>query len=367
MKILLTIFIIVSQLAVAAQQPASTKTSTDRVEIILFTDFQCPYCARFAESFRELQSRGVEGVEMTMQFKHFPLRIHPAAPLVHQAALAAAEQGKFWEMHDLLFANQSAVKREDLVEYATRMGLDLDRFRADLDSDRLKKIIEADLAEGQRLRVQGTPTYFVNGKKYSGTRSFDELKQLIQRENQRAQVLSEIADNLLSLGPSDALVTLELYADLQSPVSRQAVEVLDQMMQKYPTKARIQFRNFPLAFHPQASLAHEAAMIAASQGRFWDFARYILDHQDSLREQDLIAQAGRIGLDEKRFAELLQHHRYVPRVEADLEAGNRRGVRGSPVIFVNGNRIDGVPSIERLSEYIESELVDENKRAAGRP
>ena len=108
-------------------------------------------------------------------------------------------------------------------------------------------------------------------------------------------------------------------------------------------------------------------MTAASQGRFWEFARYILDHQDSLREQDLIAQAGRLGLDEVKFAEMLQQHRYAARVEADLVAGLKRGIHGSPVIFVNGNRIDGVPSLDKLVEYVESELAAMIKHTTGRP
>jgi predicted DsbA family dithiol-disulfide isomerase len=92
-----------------------------------------------------------------------------------------------------------------------------------------------------------------------------------------------------------------------------------------------------------------------------------LDHQGSLREQDLIALAGRIGLNEAKFAEVLAQHRYAARVNADLEAGARRGIRGSPVIFVNGNRIDGVPSLEKLVEYVESELAAMRKSEARRP
>jgi protein-disulfide isomerase len=361
------ILIIVAQLAAGGQQPASSAMATDRVEIVLFTDFQCPFCAQFAQAFRRLQSEGVEAGQITVQFKHFPLSIHPAAPLAHQAALAAGEQGKFWEMHDLLFANQSAVRRDDLLQYAVKLGLDMDRFKKDLDSDRFKQRIEADRAEGETSRVQGTPTFFVNGKQYSGVRSFDQLKQLVQRELWRMRAMSEITDNLLSLGPADAPVTIEFFADLQSPISRPAIEVLDQVIRRYSSKVRIQFRNFPLTFHPQASLAHEAAMIAASQGRFWELARYILNHQDSLREQDLIAQAGRLGLDQERFAELLSQHRYAARVAADVEAGLKRGIRGSPVIFVSGSRIDGVPSLEQLVKYVESELAALGKSEPSRP
>jgi protein-disulfide isomerase len=181
------------------------------------------------------------------------------------------------------------------------------------------------------------------------------------------RAMTDIPDTMLSRGPSGAAVTVEFFADLQSPVSRPAIEVLDEVMRKYPSSVRIQFRNFPLTFHPQAPLAHEAAMTAASQGRFWEFARYILDHQESLRQQDLITQAGRLGLDQEKFAQLLDQHRYAVRVDADLEAGAKRGIRGSPVIFVNGNRIDGVPSLERLVEFVESELAAMRKSEARRP
>jgi protein-disulfide isomerase len=354
----LSLLLVFAQLAVAGQQkPPVSAAPADRVEIVLFSDFQCPFCAQFAAPIRELQTKGIEGVSTTVQFREFPLSIHADAQLAAQAALAAKAQGKFWEMHDLLFANQAAVKREDLVRYAKKLGLDLDRFRKDLNSDRLKQTIEANKAEGEKLGVNGTPTFFINGRGYSGARSFDQLKQLVQYEQQRMQAMSEITDSLMNKGPVDASVTFEFFADLQSPVTRPAIEVLDQAARKYPSKVRIQFRNFPLSFHPQAALAHEAAMAAARQGRFWEFASYILDHQDSLREQDLIAYAGRLGLDEVKFAETLQHHRYAPRVEADLVAGLKRGIRGSPVIFVNSKRIDGVPSLRMLTEYVEAELA----------
>ncbi len=171
------------------------------------------------------------------------------------------------------------------------------------------------------------------------------------------QALAEITDTLMSKGPADAPVTLEFFADLESPVTPLALNVLDQMLKKYPKTVRLQFRNFPLSFHPQAALAHEASMIAARYGHFWEFASYIIEHQDALKEQDLIAQAGRLGLDQGGFAESLQQHKYAPRVETDLIAGMKKGLRGSPVVFVNGKRIDGVPSVQLLTEFIQAELT----------
>lgn len=343
-------------------QPAPTRPRA-HVEVVLYSDFQCPFCAAFARSFRELQAKGVEGVETSVSFKHFPLdALHPAAQLAHMASLAAGEQGKFWEMHDLLFADQSSLTRARAVELAARLGLDTARFDRDLDSDRLRQIIAGDRDAGQRLGVQGTPTFFVNGRGYTGARSLEQLRQMVKAEAARQVVIAEVGDQPLSRGPAEAPVMVEFFADLQSPVTRAAVAVLDDAARKYPSKVRIQFRNFPLSFHPQAPLAHEAAMAAASQGRFWELLSFILDHQESLREQDLIDQAGRLGLDRAKFAESLGQHHFAPRVEADLEAGLRRGLRGSPVLFINGRRIDGVPSLEKIVQSIESELAAARER-----
>jgi protein-disulfide isomerase len=354
-------------LAGGTQPPAAPAEPPARVEIVLFSDFQCPYCAQFAQPFRELQAKGVDGVETTVRFKNFPLSMHPNAQLAHQAAMAAKEQGKFWEMHDLLFANQQRAQRADLIGYARKLGLNMVRFEKDLDSDRIKQMIAADVAEGNRQGVNGTPTYTINGKPYSGTKPFDQLKQLIGGEQRRARALAEITDSVMSKGPADAPVTLELFVDLQSPVSASAIDVVNQLMQRYPSKVRLQFRNFPLAFHPQAALAHEAAMTAARQGHFWEFATFILGHQDSLREQDLIAYAGSMGLDATQFAATIHDHRYAPRVDADVTAGLSRGVRGSPVILVNGKRIDGVPSLQTLTEYVEAALAAKPVAQAQKP
>jgi protein-disulfide isomerase len=355
-----------AQLAVAQPQ-APPAPRSEQVEVVLFSDFQCPFCARFAAVFRELQAAQIDGVTTTVSFRHFPLVMHPKAQLAHQAAAAAAEQGRFWEMHDLLFANQQRVQRDDLFGYAAKLGLDLDRFRADLDSDRIKQIIDADKADGDTRGIDGTPTFYVNGKAYVGARSFDQLKQIVAGEPRRTRALAEITDTVVSKGPAGAAVTVELFADLQSPMSRPAFSVLNELMHRYPSAVRLRFRNFPLPFHAQAGLAHEAAMIAARDGRFWEFATAALDQQDALREPDLIALAGRLGLDETTFAETLRQHRYAPRVDADLQDGHTRGLRGSPAIFVNDKRIDGVPSLQTLTECVEAALTTQQTRQAKKP
>ena len=341
----------------AATAPAAEPELKPDVTIQIFSDFQCPFCRMFAPAARQIETKGIEGINTKVEFKNFPLGFHPFAQLAAQAAEAARDQGKFWEMHDLLFANQNALGREDLLKYAESLKLDMSKFRQDLDSDAIKKRIADEQAEGNAKHVEGTPTFFVNGKAYSGTKSIEELTALVRGEFGRRIALTDITDNLLSKGPAGAPVTVEFYADLESPVSRSANFVLEELMAKYPEAVRIQFRNYPLSFHAQAALVHDAAMTAAHEGHFWEMANFVFDRQETVREQDLIAYAGRLGLDQEKFAATIQKRKYTPRVDADLAEGYQRGVHGSPVIFVNGKQIDGVPSLQTLTEYVESALA----------
>lgn len=343
----------VGLLVLAAQIVASAPKAQD-VEIVLFSDFQCPFCAQLAGPIRAIEAAPPDGVVVHVQFRHFPLGIHPAAPLEHRAALAAGEQHKFWEMHDLLFANRQRARREDLIGYAAQLGLDLDTFRADLDGDRVTQAIESDKAEGARRGVTGTPTFYVDGREYVGMRSLAQLKEIVGGEQRRRRALAEIGDAALSRGPAAAPVTIELFADLQSPVTRPALAVVNAVAARYGSDVRVQFRNLPLAFHPHAALAHEAAMIAARSGRFWEFAAALLDHPDAAREDDFAVLAAAVGVDRAAFAEALRDHRYAPRVTADLAVAEARGIRGSPALVVNGHRIDGVPSLTALTAAVDA-------------
>jgi protein-disulfide isomerase len=118
-------------------------------------------------------------------FKHYPLPFHKDAPLAHEAALAAGDQGKFWEMHDLLFEEPQAITRADLVKKAKRLELDILRFESDLDSGRFRPIVEADRKEGTKLGVNGTPYFFVNRRAVSGAQPFSEFKKVIEEESKK--------------------------------------------------------------------------------------------------------------------------------------------------------------------------------------
>jgi protein-disulfide isomerase len=117
--------------------------------------------------------------QVRFAFKHYPLPMHKESPLAHEAALAAGEQGKFWEMHDLLFATQDKLTRDDLVAKAKQLNLDVARFTAGLDSRRFKPLVDADRQEGNRLGVDGTPFFFINGHAISGGVGLADFKKLI--------------------------------------------------------------------------------------------------------------------------------------------------------------------------------------------
>jgi len=121
-------------------------------------------------------------------WKNMPLEIHKDAPLAHVAAMAAGEQGKFWEFHDKLFKNQPKIQRPFLMQYAQELGLDMKKFEHALDVEQAKPQIDADVAEAKALGVTGTPGFFVNGRFLSGAKPFDEFAEVINAELTRLKI-----------------------------------------------------------------------------------------------------------------------------------------------------------------------------------
>jgi protein-disulfide isomerase len=156
------------------------------VTIVEFSDFQCPFCARVNATIAQVLSHYGERVRLV--FRDYPLPIHADAPKAHEAGRCAAEQGKFWPMHDRLFADQAALAPDGLKRSAGEIGLDRARFDACLDSGRHAAAVQKDLAAGQSAGVTGTPAFFVNGRMIAGAHPFAEFRRLIDDELQRKGV-----------------------------------------------------------------------------------------------------------------------------------------------------------------------------------
>jgi protein-disulfide isomerase len=144
------------------------------ITLVEYGDFECPFCGMAYPVVRELRRR--LGDRLRVVFRYFPLRNeHPHAQHAAEAAEAAAAQGKFWEMHDLLFEHQQALDDADLIRYAAELGLDTDRFRRELTEHRYRDRVQEDLLSGLHSGVRGTPTFFVNGVRHEGRWELEDL------------------------------------------------------------------------------------------------------------------------------------------------------------------------------------------------
>jgi protein-disulfide isomerase len=162
------------------EQTATKGAKGAKVRVVEFSDFQCPYCARAADTMRELQAKYGDKVEFA--YRHFPLRsIHPDAQRAAEYGQCAAKQGKFWEMHDKMFANQDSLDEVTLKEHAKSLGLDTMKLDSCLASGTGNREVEVDFQKGQELGVEGTPTFFVNGRSVSNP-SVDAISQAIDAE-----------------------------------------------------------------------------------------------------------------------------------------------------------------------------------------
>jgi protein-disulfide isomerase len=132
------------------------------ITIVEFSDFQCPFCGAAHPELSSLL-REFEG-QVKLVFKHFPLSTHSRAISAAKAAEAAALQGKFWEMHDILFEHQKQLEDADLERYAQMLGLDMERFKADIASAEVQERVDADRKQGEALKIEGTPTMFIDGR-----------------------------------------------------------------------------------------------------------------------------------------------------------------------------------------------------------
>ncbi len=155
------------------------------VTVAVFSDFQCPYCARLAPLMRQL----VDGQDdVRVVFLQLPIPSHRRARDAAKAALAAQRQGKFWEMHDLLFENRNGLSQANFMEYAESLELDVARFETDLSDDALEQIIAADEAAARGLKLSSTPSTFVNGRYVRGAVPLGTLVDVVDAERAAAQV-----------------------------------------------------------------------------------------------------------------------------------------------------------------------------------
>ena len=149
-----------------------------RITLVEFSDFQCPYCTKAVGQLKAVMR--VFPSDVKLIFKEFPLDSHSQAAGAALAAIAAHHQGKFWPMHDAMFENHNDLSRKSLLAIAGGVGLDMKRFITDLDAPDTKRTVAHDMADGEKAGVEGTPTVFINGRRYNGSLALDAIKPVLE-------------------------------------------------------------------------------------------------------------------------------------------------------------------------------------------
>ncbi|MBJ6764903.1 thioredoxin domain-containing protein [Myxococcaceae bacterium JPH2] len=361
------------------------------VTLVEFSDYQCPYCSRANATVRQLQARF--GRDLRVVMKHHPLELHARALPAALAALAAGEQGKFWEMHERLFDAPKQLEDADLERHARELGLDVARWKQDLSSPKLAERIRQDSALALRLGAPGTPGFFINGRFLSGALPLEQFSALVEEElgKARAQVKAgtraeDVYANILargqeaaparaspppaqelpaqkvevgtapSRGPANAPVTLVAYSDFECPFCSRAVPTLKTLEQEYAGRLRVAFKQQPLAMHPHAKLAASAALAAHEQGKFWEMHDLLFSNQRALDRASLEGYAQSLGLDMKSFRTALDTGKNDARIAADMAEGLKIGAGATPTFFINGRPVVGAEPIDHFRRIIDDEL-----------
>ncbi len=366
-----------------------------KVTIVEFSDFQCPFCGRVIPTIKQLEEKYPKDVAIA--FVNQPLSFHPFAMPAATAFLAAAKQNKARELHDKMFANQTALQSADLEKYAQEVGLNVARWKKDMDDPKIKAAVAEDQKLASQVGADGTPTFFINGRMLSGAQPFDAFKAIVEDEIKKADALlkqgvkpADLYEKLSEenakgapapaapsaaqapaapaakvdiqlgdapvKGPAKAPVTILAFSDFQCPFCSRVVPTLKQIEDTYKGKVRIAFKNQPLPFHNNAQGAAEAALAAHEQGKFWQMHDKLFENQQALDRPSLEKYAQDLGLDVGKFKKALDSGKFKKTVEDDAKYGASLGASGTPTFFINGKILVGAQPFDAFKTEIDAAL-----------
>ena len=365
------------------------------VTIVEFGDYECPFCARTEGTLAKL--RELYGERVRFAFRHRPLSFHPHAHLAAEAAMAAQQQGNFWEMHDRLYAHSSNLSDEVVTQAARESGLDLSHFEADLREHTYRSLVDDESKHAEEVQAVGTPTFFINGRVINGAQPIERFQAVINDELRIVGDLAKLgvgADKLYDVrlaslvnekvgepraapaqpvaqkalitagspirGPKLAKVTIVEYSDLRCPFCSRASATMKQLQAKYGNDVRIAYRHNPLPFHERARELSNMTVAAQAQGKFWEMVDYIFEHQAELpSDENGVSVARQLGLDVARYKRDLTSTATASRIDDDIAEAARIGAKGTPTFFINGHLVRGAQPIDVFERVIE----DERKKA----
>ncbi len=174
------------QIAIAGSPARGPETAP--IVMVEFSDFECPYCAKATGEIKQIMAAYPNQIRLV--YKQFPLSMHPHAGMAALASLAAEEQGKFWELHDLMFSHYRELSGEHILAWAQELGLDMPKFKAAMEDPKYKAEVDKDMQDGEFVGVNGTPAIFINGKHFNGPIALALLKPILDNEIKTAHPAS---------------------------------------------------------------------------------------------------------------------------------------------------------------------------------
>lgn len=360
---------------------------TASVTIVMFTDFQCPFCGKVVPTLESLER--AYGDKLRIVFKHNPLPFHPRAEPAAELAIEARARGgdaKFWEAHRLLFASQHDLSDTSLESIARTLGIDAAIATKAIAQHKHKAVIEADQMLAEDLSAAGTPHFFINGRRLVGSQPEAKFKEIIDEEITKADKLlaagtpaSKLYDTLQKDGrsapdperivvpaataanpakgakPWGKVVVVQMFADFQCPFCGRAQATIDALMAEYPGKVRVVWRHLPLSMHKDAQRAAEASVEAFKQKGdtgFWAFAKLLWDDQSALDEASLLAKATAAGLDAKKMKAALDAGTHAAAVKADTDLAARLHISATPTFAVGDYYVAGAQPLTMFKRYV---------------
>jgi protein-disulfide isomerase len=363
--------------------------------LVVFSDFQCPYCASIETTLAALRAKyGPE--KLRVVWKHFPLPSHAAALPAHVAAEAAFRVGgprAFWRFHDLCFEHRNGWSRERFVQWARDLGLDEPRFTAALDDPHTAAKVEADRVLARSIGVPGTPSFYLNGKPIDAARGEADFAAAIdeQLRTAEARLASGVAEDALYVtlsneaartwparpeaepiwrvpvgpddpvrGGADALVTIVELGDFQCSFCAAVERTLARVLREYDGDVRLVWKDNPLSFHkravPAAMLAREAFAQKGDDG-FWAAHDLLFERQRALDDESLFSYAAELGLDVDEVKRAVTTRRHMSAVLAAQELAAELSASGTPHFFINGRRLVGDQPFSELKRIVDEELA----------
>ena len=339
------------------------------VTIVEFADYQCPYCVRAESTLREL--RADYGDKLRLVFKNEPLPFHPRAEPAAEAALEVrAEKGDaaFWSMHDSMLDNPPDLDDETLVRLAVTAGARADKVQAAIAKHTRAAEIDADADVADDFQANGTPHFFINGRRLVGAQPKAQFAAIIDEEIKKAQALIDggtkpeaVYDALTkdgqpapqpervsvdalppddpARGPRAARVTVHEFADFECPFCSRAEDTLKKVAKTYGDRVRFVWHDLPLPFHEHALPAARAAREARKQkgdAAFWKLHDTLLADRTKLARADLDADAQTLGLDMTKWGAALDGDAHKDEIDLDAAAADKLGFKGTPSFVIVG-------------------------------